>query len=88
MMLSDNFFWWQKIRIELQKIRREMTVFLFAQIAIAVVDWFMIVNSTFVVIFNDVDAALQLSNDNVWFWMINFFLHVKIIEMIFVFKFS
>ena len=73
-MLPENFSWWQRVRIELQKARRTVTASLFAQIATAVTGWLMTVISTFVASFGEVDAALQLSNGSVWLWMVVFFL--------------
>lgn len=70
-VLPDNFSWWQRVRIELQKARRGVTASLFAQIATAVIGWLMTVVSIFVANFGDVDAALQLSNGSVWLWMVN-----------------
>lgn len=73
-VLPENFLWWQRVRIELQKARRGVTASLFAQIATAIIGWLMTVISTFVAYFGDVDAALQLSNGSVWLWMVNLFL--------------
>lgn len=74
-VLPDNFSWWQRVRIELQKARRGVTASLFAQIATVIIAWLMTVISTFVANLGDVDAALQLSSGSVWLWMVNFFLH-------------
>lgn len=76
-VLPQNFSWWQRVRIDLQKARRGVTASLFAQIATAVIGWLMTVIPTFVTSFGDVDAALQLSNGSVWLWMVNFFFSME-----------
>lgn len=70
-VLPDNFSWWQRVRIELQKSRRGVTASLFAQVATAIIGWLLAVISTFVANSGDVEAVLQLSNGSVWLWMVN-----------------
>lgn len=74
-VLPDNFSWWQRVRIDLQKARRGVTASLFAQIAAAIIAWLLTVISTFTGDLGDVDAALQLSSGSVWLWMVHLFLH-------------
>ena len=74
-VLPDNFSWWHRVRIDLQKARRGVTASLFAQIAAAIIAWLLTVLSTFTADLGDVDAALQLSSGSVWLWMVQFFLH-------------